>query len=60
MSKLRITQIHSAIRRPGKQKKTLQALGLRKLNYYVEHEDTPTIRGMVQKISHLLKVEKFD
>jgi len=57
MSKIKITQIKSGIKRPADQKATLKALGLKKLNQTVEHEDTPQIAGMVKKISHLLSVE---
>ncbi|MDA0684795.1 MAG: 50S ribosomal protein L30 [Bacteroidetes bacterium] len=57
MAKLKITQIKSAIRRPGTQKKTVAALGLRRLNQTVEHEDSPQIRGMLAKVHHLIKVE---
>ncbi len=56
MSKIIIKQIRSKIRRPGDQKRTLEALGLRKMNQEVEHEATPTILGMVHKIKHLVSV----
>ena len=55
MAKLRITWTRSAIGRPEVQKRTVRALGLRKLNQTVEHEDTPQIRGMVTKVSHLVE-----
>ncbi len=55
MAKLRITWKRSAIGRPEVQKRTVRALGLRKLNQTVEHEDTPQIRGMVTKVSHLVE-----
>ncbi len=58
MSKLRITQKRSAIGRHFTQKRTARALGIRRLHQTVEHEDTPSIRGMVNKISHLLEVER--
>jgi len=57
MAKLRITYIRSAIDRPGRQKRTIEALGLKRLHHTVEHEDTPQIRGMVDKVSHLVEVE---
>lgn len=57
MAKLQITQIKSRINAPKVQKRTLDALGLRKMNHTVEHEDTPSIRGMVKTVSHLVKVE---
>ena len=55
MAKLRITWKRSAIGRPEVQKRTVRSLGLRKLNQTVEHEDTPQIRGMVTKVSHLVE-----
>ena len=57
MPQIRITQVKSIIDRPRKQKDTIQALGLRKINHTVEHEATPQILGMVKKVGHLLKVE---
>ena len=50
MAKIKVTQIKSAINRPSRQKLTLQALGLGKLNKTVEHEATPQILGMVDKV----------
>jgi len=55
MAKLRLTWKRSTIGRPEDQKRTVRALGLRKLNQTVEHEDTPQIRGMVTKVSHLVE-----
>ena len=55
---LQITQIKSAIGYNHKAKKTLRALGLRKMHQSVVHADTPVIRGMVNKISFLLKVDE--
>ena len=55
---LHITQIKSGIGHNKKAKRTLIALGLRKLNQTVVHSDTPIIRGMVKKINFLLKVEE--
>ncbi|MDD2963434.1 MAG: 50S ribosomal protein L30 [Bacteroidales bacterium] len=60
MKKLRITQVRSRIGRPQRQKLTLDALGLRKMHQVVEHNDTPQIRGMVNKIGHLLSVEEIE
>ncbi len=57
MAKIKITQVKSGIDRPERQKRTLQALGLRKLYNTVEHEATPQILGMVQAVQHLVKVE---
>ena len=56
MAKIKIQQVRSRIRRPQVQKATLDALGLHKINAVVEHEDTPSIRGMVEKVKHLVKV----
>jgi len=56
MAKVRITQIKSLIDRPGSQKKTIKALGLGKISKKVEVEYTPQIRGMVNKVSHLVVV----
>lgn len=58
MAKLRITYTKSSIGYNEKQRATVQALGLRKLHQVVEHEDTPVIRGMVKKVSHLVQVEE--
>lgn len=58
MAKLKITQVRSAIKRTGQQKKIVAALGLRKLNQTVEHDDSPQIRGMLDKVSHLVRIEK--
>jgi large subunit ribosomal protein L30 len=55
---LKITLIKSGIARPGKHKVVLVGLGLRKLNHSVIRIDTPQIRGMINKVSHLLKVEE--
>jgi large subunit ribosomal protein L30 len=58
MAKIRITQVKSAIDRPERQKLTLKALGLNKLNATREVEATPQILGMVGKVNHLLQVEE--
>jgi large subunit ribosomal protein L30 len=58
MGKLKITQVKSAIKRPKDQKRTLEALGLRKLNRSREVEESPAVLGMIKKVEHLLKVEK--
>ncbi len=57
MAKLRITWVKSAIGYSVDQKRTLKALGLKKLNHIVEHDDVPAIRGMVSKVDHLVKYE---
>ncbi|OFY37656.1 MAG: 50S ribosomal protein L30 [Bacteroidetes bacterium RBG_13_44_24] len=59
MAKIRITQVKSKIGKPERQKRTLEALGIRKLNHSVEHEATPQILGMINKIKHLVKVENI-
>ncbi len=56
MATIKIKQIRSRIGAPKDQKRTLDALGLRKLNRVVEKEDTPTIRGMVNKVNHLVVI----
>ncbi|MFH0864966.1 MAG: 50S ribosomal protein L30 [Bacteroidota bacterium] len=58
MKKIKIKQVKSAIDRPERQKRTLRALGIRKMNQVVEHVATPQIEGMVRKIKHLLTVEE--
>ena len=57
--KLRITQVKSSTHRRYDQALTLRALGFKRLQQTVEHNDTPQIRGMVNKIVHLLKVEEI-
>jgi large subunit ribosomal protein L30 len=56
ISKVRITQVRSTIKRPGKQKLTIKALGLGRINKTVEVEKTPQIAGMINKVSHLVTV----
>ena len=58
MAKIKITQVKSVIDRSKRQKGTMIALGLRKMNQTVEHEATPQILGMVAKVQHLVKIEK--
>lgn len=55
---LRITQVKSAIKRQKNQRLTLEALGIRRIRTTVEHQDTPQIRGMIAKVSHLVQVEE--
>jgi large subunit ribosomal protein L30 len=57
--KLKITQIRSTIGRIKKQKETIKALGIRKLYQSVMHKDTPQIRGMIEKVKHLIEVEEI-
>lgn len=59
MAKFKITQVRSTIKRPERQKRTIKALGLGKINRTVEHEATPQIVGMVEAVSHLVKVEEL-
>jgi large subunit ribosomal protein L30 len=59
MAKLRVKWVKSSIGYPKDQKATIQALGLRKLQQTVEHEDQPVIRGMIRKVIHLVKVEEI-
>ena len=58
MAKIKVTQVKSGIDRPERQKRTLVALGLRKVNKTVEVEATPQILGMVRTVHHLVKVEE--
>jgi large subunit ribosomal protein L30 len=56
MKKIKVTQVRSVIDRPERQKRTMVALGLNKMNASVEVEATPQILGMVRKVNHLIKV----
>lgn len=58
MAKIKVTQLRSKIGSSARQKKTLEALGLRKINHSVEHEATPQIMGMVEKVKHLVSIEE--
>jgi large subunit ribosomal protein L30 len=58
MGKIKITQVKSLIKRPQRQKDTIKALGLKRINHSVVHEVNPQIAGMVAKINHLVKVEE--
>jgi large subunit ribosomal protein L30 len=55
-NKLQVTLVKSTIGRPKKHRDVVAGLGLKKLNHSVEHADTPEVRGMISKISHLLNV----
>jgi len=57
MAKIKVTKVRSEINRTQNQKRTLEALGLRKMGQTVEHENTPNILGMVNKVKHLVSVE---
>jgi large subunit ribosomal protein L30 len=59
MAKIKITQLKSVIDRSERQKQTMVALGLRKINKFIEVEATPQILGMVRKVNHLVKVEEI-
>ena len=56
--KLKITQVRSRIGATEKQCKNLDALGLRKINQTVEHEDSAIIKGMIERVKHLVKIEE--
>ena len=56
MATIKIKQVRSAINRPKRQKDTVKALGLKKMNHIVEKEATPQIRGMIAKVQHLVEV----
>ncbi len=60
MKKLKIRQTRSAINRHESQKRTIRALGIRRMNYEVTQPDNPQIRGMVYKVRHLVEVEEVD
>ncbi len=60
MPKLKITQVRSVIRRPQPQKRTMAALGLRRMHQSVVHGDTPQIRGMIKRVHHLVRVEEVE
>ncbi|CCG39758.1 MULTISPECIES: 50S ribosomal protein L30 [Magnetospirillum] len=55
---VKVTQIHSPIGRPADQRATLVGLGLNKMNRTNELEDTPSVRGMIAKVRHLVRVEE--
>ena len=59
MKKIKVTQVRSAIDRPERQKRSLQALGLKKMHQTVEHNGTPQILGIVEKVKHLVQVEEI-
>lgn len=58
MAKIKVKQVRSSIKRPQNQKRTLQALGLKRIGQVVEHEDSPNILGMIDKVRHLVEIEK--
>lgn len=58
MAKVKITQVKSLIDRPKRQKETVKALGLKRINHSVVKEATPQVQGMIEKVKHLLTVEE--
>ena len=58
MGKIKITQVKSLIKRPKRQKDTIKALGLKRINHSVVHELNPQMQGMVAKINHLVSIEE--
>jgi large subunit ribosomal protein L30 len=58
MAKIKVKQLKSGIKRPQNQKRTLEALGLRKIGQIVEHDATPNILGMIDKVKHLVSTEE--
>ena len=60
MARLKVTQVRSVIDRPGDQKRTVRALGLHRMNDSVVKDDRPEIRGMIGKVSHLVRVEEVE
>ena len=58
MARLKITQVRSQIGTTAQQRKNLAALGLRKIHHTVEHEDSVIIKGMLERVKHLVKVEE--
>jgi large subunit ribosomal protein L30 len=57
MAKIKVTKVRSVIKRPKNQKRIMESLGLHKMNQTVEHDDTPNILGMINKVNHLVSVE---
>ena len=60
MKKIRIEQVRSGIGRPLRQKRTLEALGFKKMHQVIEVEGTPQIMGMLDKVRHLVSVQEID
>ncbi|SEL16352.1 LSU ribosomal protein L30P [Maribacter orientalis] len=58
MAKIKVTQLKSGIKKPQNQKRTLEALGLKRIGQVVEHDDTPSILGMINKVKHLVSTEE--
>ena len=60
MARLKVTQVRSIIDRSKRQKATIRALGLHRINHSVLKDDRPEIRGMIAKVSHLVRVEEVE
>ena len=60
MSKIKVTQRRSVIDRPKDQKSTVRRLGLHRINDSIVKDDTPSVRGMIAKVQHLVEVEEVD
>lgn len=58
--KLEITQVRSGIGRQGKHRRTIEALGIKKHQQSVIHDDTPAIRGMINQVSHMITVRELE
>jgi len=58
MAKIKVKQVKSGIKRPQNQKRTLEALGLRRIGQVVEHDTSPAILGMIEKVKHLVSTEE--
>ncbi len=59
MKKIKIKQVKSGIKKPLRQKRTLEALGIKKMNRVIEVNATPQILGMINKVQHLIEVEEI-
>jgi len=60
MPQLKLTKVKSTIKKPAKQKRTMEALGLRRMGQSTVIEDTPQMRGMVDRVRHLVSIEEAD
>lgn len=58
MAKIKVKQVKSSIKKPQNQKRTLAALGLKRIGQIVEHDDTKNILGMINKVQHLVSIEE--
>lgn len=58
MAKIKVRQVKSSIKRPQAQKRTLEALGLKGIGQEVEHDQSPSILGMIEKVKHLVSTEE--